>query len=691
MGSGVPCRVFDVAATPGKDIAPALQAAIDRAGAAGGGVVRIPAGAFVLGQSVAVPHDRVSVEGAGSALTRLTVPASYDQTERDYDEGVITLGRRLDKWRQGWWNNTAVIGAVRDDVPAGGRRLVVEDAALLAEGQWVVVVQYLWPALAAQFSGPGEQAWPSILGWPAAGEFDRRYAFAYLRQITGLDGNVVTVDAPFPRTLRPADNPIRLRDPQDPAWTAPRAQLGVSGLHIRFDDNRNGKKGRPGGTGILVDSVRDAWVHDVHVENFPRFGIRVTHAARTTVSSNAVVDMQDDGRGGFGYAYSAFASQNILFLGNHAEEVRRGFTITHLPSSVIVLSGNTSLATRATGDDTHHSPAQWVVFDDHRMGHGTGLAMINRGPKSDRAFETAWGGVVWNASGDDRLGGYYGGAVLMNPMAGSQAFVVGVTGMGVHDMGPGSRSGNPRAMHTVPPKAGLQLGHAAGPPGPGSFDRNVLYEGIGQPGLQPRSLFAAQLRARTGQSPPAFAGGCGRQPVQAPVVPRRAPAPGLLFDSDHLGSVAMPGSGCVDCDVDSTQRNHTPGGQESARLVFKPENWALGLRLRGAAIRTDRMDRLVLQVFPTRAAFRLRVTVGTVELDNQRRKGRGHETHVVTDPLHPNQWNTVVIPRPQITTPEFNTIGLSAVGPESAGEFFLDDVQVVFDRPGGQSLSQPAP
>ena len=287
--------------------------------------------------------------------------------------------------------------------------------------------------------------------------------------------------------------------------------------------------------------------------------------------------------------------------------------------------------------------------------------------------------------------GSIGGAVRMNPLAGSQAFVVGVTGMGVHDMGPGSRSGNPRAMHTVPPKAGLQLGHAAGPPGPGSFDRNVLYEGIGQPGLQPRSLFAAQLRARTGQSPPAFAGGCGRQPVQAPVVPRRAPAPGLLFDSDHLGSVAMPGSGCVDCDVDSTQRNHTPGGQESARLVFKPENWALGLRLRGAAIRTDRMDRLVLQVFPTRAAFRLRVTVGTVELDNQRRKGRGHETHVVTDPLHPNQWNTVVIPRPQITTPEFNTIGLSAVGPESAGEFFLDDVQVVFDRPGGQSLSQPAP
>lgn len=674
VGQGVPCRVFDVDSAPGQDIGPALQDAIHRAGQAGGGVVRLPAGDYRIDQSVAVPYDRVSIEGAGSALTRLHVPASYDQTHGDYDEGVFTIGRALDKWRQGWWNNTEVLASVTRAEAQGSMQLWVDDATGLDVGQWVVAVQYVWPGLAQRFSGPGDLAWPSVDGWPDAGSFDRRYAFVYLRRIVGMEGNRLTVDAPLPRALNPADNPVRLRNPEAPAWTALRAHSGVSGLSLHFADNRNGRDGRPGGTGVLIDSMRDAWVHDVHVHNFPRFGIRLTHAARVTVSDNAVVDMQDDGGSGFGYAYSAYASQNVLFARNHAEEVRRGFTATRAPTSVVVFSGNRSLATRALGDDTHHSPAQQVVFDQHRMGYGTGLAMMQRGPKSDRAYETAWGGVVWNASSDGRLGGWYGGGVLMNPMAGSQAFVVGVHGMPVFDMGPGTASGNPEAKHRIPPGRAPRLSPARSPVGPGSFDRNVFYEGIGQAGLTPTSLYASQLRARLGAEPPGFSGGCGRLPVRAAVQPRLRGQPGLIFDSDHLGSTALLGSGCLDCDVDAVARNATPGGHESARITLKPENWALGLRLRGAMLRSADVNSIGMQVYPTAPGLRFRVTIGTVTLDNTRVRGEGAERHVVIGPLDAGRWNRVDIPGGAHAPAHFNTLGISAIGPASAQPFYLDEV-----------------
>lgn len=73
----VPCNIVNVTATG--DITAAVQAAINTAGAAGGGIVRIPAGTFTMSSGVAVNYNNVSIEGAGSGKLVLTIGASSSQ------------------------------------------------------------------------------------------------------------------------------------------------------------------------------------------------------------------------------------------------------------------------------------------------------------------------------------------------------------------------------------------------------------------------------------------------------------------------------------------------------------------------------------------------------------------------------------------------------------------------------------
>jgi hypothetical protein len=68
LGS-VPCSVVNVTATG--DIPAAVQAAIDSAGTAGGGVVRIPAGTFVMSSGVAVNYNNVPSKARAAARPSL--------------------------------------------------------------------------------------------------------------------------------------------------------------------------------------------------------------------------------------------------------------------------------------------------------------------------------------------------------------------------------------------------------------------------------------------------------------------------------------------------------------------------------------------------------------------------------------------------------------------------------------------
>lgn len=671
-GSGTPCT--EIAVGGRGDITVELQAAIDAVGAAGGGVVRIPEGVFVVSASIEIPWDRVSIRGAGSARTILAVPAGYDPTD-DQGEGVFTFGKTIGGWSKGWIDRGVVRADVDGPVEEGSRLVPVASPGVFSLGEWVVVRQYFWPAFsAANSSSPG--AWGSISGWPdPVTSVDRRFSFTYLRKITGILPAAVEVDLPVPRRLDPADNPVKIQSAVDPVSFAPAHHVGLAGVTIDFADNLSHPDGRPSGAGVYFEGVRDGWVHDVVVHDMPRFGIYLNSSARITVSRSAVYDAQDYGGGGWGYAFHVSESQDVLVTRCYAEETRHGFLTQRALTSGVVFSECESAAAREGGDDTHHSFIHGLLWDRHRLRHGTGLHSIMRGSTSGGAWETHGSSVLWNLDGDGCLGGWFGGSVQLNPSSDGWCAMVG--GPGDHrvwDAGASLGTGE-----EMPADPGLQVGATGDGPGLGARDQNVLYEGLHTPGLEPASLYRAQLASRLGTVPEEFAATCGPVEPAPPFAPGRFVGNGVLvFDSDRLGWVSHPGSGCLDCDIDDPVANHTPGGAESMRFQVSDTSWSIATSFRGCPVTPAAGDRLEMRVFPTSPSWELRVRLQhSVLPDTDTIVG-----DVIVGAATAGAWNLVRVPLDRIGAGSFNVVQLRSVGPESASPFWVDDIRIV---PAGPS------
>ena len=495
LGS-VPCNIVNVAGAG--DITQAIQTAVDTAGNAGGGSVRIPAGTFTMSGSVAIPYNNVSIEGAGSEQTTINVGASY-ASENGATDGLFTFGRALGAAvNDGWTNKGATIANVTAAIQRGDMQVTVDSASKMAVGDWIVIQQLFWPALTSNNS-TSPHPWPSN----SCCEF----SFTYLRQVAAKSGSQVSLDAPIPWTLDPANNPVKIRMTDGQM----KENVGLKGMTIRFANNTLASTGRPHGTGAYFEGVRNGWVDDVKVFNFPRYGIYLNFSARITILDCWVQTAQDKGGDGFGYGFLESPAQNILVKRSHGEDNRHNFITSHPQTSMVVMTQNTSV-NETEPDDTHYAFEQAILWDKHTQMNGGAIEMLNRGDESGTtaaAYETLASGVIWNFFGDgvkNHLASL-NGALYLKPSPDGQLVVVGVNG--AHAVFDNSRGDvSPfvpgQQMHA---SAGLQVGS-----GPGALE-NVLYEGLYQTGLQPASLFETQLANRLSPVPADWIDACGATPV----------------------------------------------------------------------------------------------------------------------------------------------------------------------------------
>lgn len=676
LASGIPCNSVSITGTG--DITTELQNAVNSVGSAGGGTVIIPAGRFSVGRSIEIPYSKVSIAGAGSGLTFLAIPSTYDPLMDD-GEGVFTFGKALGAWNKAWVDRGNTLAEVSQVVQEGADHVDVLDASSVSVGAWVMVTQYHWPAFSQRNSGG---AWPSYAGFPAATSADREASFAYLRQVTAKTGTRLQLDAPIPWTLDPANNPIKLRDAQNPSWIRAKTNAGVAGLSIEFEDNHSAADGRPAGAGVYFEGVRDGWVYDVQVRNFPRYGLYLDTAARITVLDSAFYQAQDYSGDGYGYGVNVKSSQNILVRRARAEDTRHGFTSRGSLTSLLVITQSVSALARLN-DDTHYGMSQGVLWDAHRLNYGSGLHGIYRGTLSAGAHETVGSDVYWNVQGDGARGGWYGGSLQLNPSSDGWGVAVGPTGLDVFDAGATLGTGD--RINAV---AGLQTGSAIESAGPGSRDRNALYEGVGQGGLAPSSLHETQRGNRLTRPTADFSTACGAAPVKGAFTPALYSGSGVLvFDSDHLGYTPNYGSGCTGCDVDSGAQNLTAGGRESFAIQMSSTNYAIGGSFRGLTRNTGDFASVRLAVYPTQAGLQFRLRLSQESLPEGSNSSRGDYT---VSGLTANQWNTITVPMTAYAAGSFNSVALRSLGSASTSAFYMDDV-VLQPASGGTGIASVSP
>jgi len=498
----VPCAVQTLSATG--DISAPLQAAINVLGQSGGGILRIPAGSYGMSAPVAIPYDNVSIEGAGSGQTRIDVASNYASPDPPYD-GLFTFGRSFGHSNHGWIENGKLASTVSTVIRRGDMQVDADNASGIKMGDWIVVQQYFWPGLAAANSQSPDAWTPDAVA----------FSFTYLRQVTGKTNNRVFLDAPIPWTLDPANNPVKLTFTDNQMHE----NVGIRGLSIHFENNvgtETDSTGMPAphGAAVFFEGVRNGWVSDVNVSNFPREGIYLLYSARITVLDCAVIGAQDKNGGGWGYGYEAENSQNILIKRSRGEQARHNFISARALTSVLAQTQNLS-RDPTQPDDTHYSFEQAILWDKHTQQQGESLYAVNRGDQSTGAYQTLASAVVWNFNGDGTSKNAAGDAVLwggevhLAPSPNGQAILTG--GPGADSVFDNSDDGVTPRVHgqQVPPAAGLQVGSAP------NARKNVLYEGLGQSGLQPDSLFEAQLANRFSPPPADWVNACGAAPSAA--------------------------------------------------------------------------------------------------------------------------------------------------------------------------------
>jgi uncharacterized protein (TIGR03437 family) len=495
LGS-VPCNIVKVTATG--DITQALQVAVNTVGNAGGGSVRIPAGTFTMSGPVAVPYSNVSIEGAGSGQTIINVSPNY-ASDDGANDGLFAFGRALGAaTNNGWVGKGTAVANITAVAHRGDMSVTVDNASKINLGDWIVVQQVFWTALVNNNSTSPEP-------WPANSCCE--FSFTYLRQVTAESGNQVSIDAPIPWTLDPANNQVRVRMTDGQM----KENDGLKGMTIQFANNTLASTGRPHGTGAYFEGVRNGWVYDVKILNFPRYGIYLNYSARITILDCWVQAAQDKGGDGYGYGFIESPAQNILVKRSHAEDNRHNFITSHPQTSMVAQAQNVSV-NETEPDDTHYAFEQAILWDKHTQMNGGAIEMVNRGNQSGAtaaAYETLASGVVWNFYGDgvkNQLASL-NGALYLKPSPDGQLEVVGVNGAhAVYD----STQANVTPFvpgQKMQASAGLQIGSS-----PGAL-QNVLYEGLYQAGLQPASLYETQLANRMAIPPADWIDVCGVPPA----------------------------------------------------------------------------------------------------------------------------------------------------------------------------------
>jgi len=370
------------------DAGPAIQAAIDAAEAAGGGVVYLPPGLYRVDDLLTVEASGVVLRGAGRDKSRIRFTRHARMTGRSH----LRVSGSPDA--------TAEFALVRDGV-ACETAVFVADATGISAGADVDLGFVISDAFVAEHGMTG--VWRPFLG---------RWQPLLRRQVVAVDRRTVphrvTLDVP----LR---YPAKVRDRASlRVVTGLISEVGVEHLGLSNAVGRDAAWANDRVHVLELAGVADAWVRNVRSfgddAHLASGGILVTGSKRVTVAECRMEHAQHRGGGGNGYLFEVRQSSEVLFrdcaarLGRHNFIQNWGFGATGCVW-LRCKSREGRAINRVFGRDVtivgfseyHHSLATANLVDSTFLDDG--WSAINRGRQSSGAGHTATECVFWNITG----------------------------------------------------------------------------------------------------------------------------------------------------------------------------------------------------------------------------------------------------------------------------------------------------
>jgi hypothetical protein len=417
--------------TGAEDAGPAIQAAIDKAEAALGGVVYLPTGLYRVDGLLTVDASRVVLRGAGPDKSRLRFTRHDKMTGRSH---LTVRGRP---------GARAEFALARDGVPRE-TTVFVTDAKGLSAGDDVDVGFVVSDAFVKEHGMTG--VWRPFVG---------RWQPFFRREVVAIDRRAVphrvTLDVP----LR---YPAKVRDRASlRVVTGLIREVGIEHLGLSNAVGRDEAWANDRVHVLELTAVADAWVRNVRSfgagVHLASGGILVQQSKRVTVADCRMQRAQHRGGGGNGYLFEVRQSSEVLFrdcaarLGRHNFIQNWGFGAT----GCVWLrcdSREGRAINRVFGKDVtivgfseyHHSLATANLVDSTYVDDG--WSAVNRGHQSSGAGHTATECVFWNVTGPGLIrSAQYGNGYVIG--TGKETKVLAPDGDWVEGLG--------RAADLVPP------------------------------------------------------------------------------------------------------------------------------------------------------------------------------------------------------------------------------------------------
>ncbi len=315
--------------TDGLDDSERIQAAIEEARLAAGSthnftVVKLKAGKYYLENSNGIYlKSGVILSGEGQGPDGTVIIAGADITGAPINvEGTpITTDSAIGQ-----------VEVTDKYVKSGSYDLTLEDASFFEVGDLIKITQ------------PWTKEWTDALGmnnlengmsWYAN---DERVIFSDVsmeRTITGITGNVITVDMPM---YAPVDATYSTPYVEKISTDRRVEHIGIENLRVEVDEEALTEGGsNHASAGIVFEQAKNCYVRDVTSKHFWRSCVAVTSESKQiTVKNCSYLEPVSPDAGGYRYSFRVAKAQQVLISGCYSYNSRHDYITTGLSAGPVV-------------------------------------------------------------------------------------------------------------------------------------------------------------------------------------------------------------------------------------------------------------------------------------------------------------------------------------------------------------------
>ncbi|MDP1580074.1 MAG: DNRLRE domain-containing protein [Candidatus Didemnitutus sp.] len=381
------------------DATSAIQAAINAAGAQGGGVVFLPAGTYRVSvgtkaEALLIENPHIVLRGAGVEQTFILNTSITNMRSK----AVIRIRGSSNV---GFWAGGSSSTALASDLLRPTTVIPVVSTSAFSVGDTVVVRNTTTEAWIAEHNEPN---------WTGLANNSSLAGLTYRRTVVAIDpiAKTLTIDAPTRYALKLRDNARVVRLSQTPLIECGLEDFSVGNLQnpsqtwFEEDNAISGTAGYEvtGCFFIMIERARDCWVRrlssyqpagNTSTAHLLSGGINIRESTHVTIDNCSFSRPQYGGGGGSGYMYRLINTGECLIQNSEARFSRHGFMFSGMGSSGNViyncLDAETGRATGATGSYVTSGKGS-----DHHM-HFSQSNLVDTCTATDSWFEARYRGT----------------------------------------------------------------------------------------------------------------------------------------------------------------------------------------------------------------------------------------------------------------------------------------------------------